>query len=162
MTGVLKVRTGGAWVDVFVPGPPGPTGATGPQGPQGPAGPQQQRVLFGANPAFLSVGVATWTEYGIATITLPWTGTWLVRVFGNISANVSSDMQLSIGIGHTNHWRPTIPWVQNGTGGGTMQVMMEEPFALGAGAVDFSAFVWVSGGGGGFRYGNVILSYFGP
>jgi hypothetical protein len=160
MTGVLRARVSGAWVDVLTPGPPGPTGATGPTGPTGPAGPTQQAVRSGANAAIISVPAATWAEYGIATLSLPYAGQWLVRVWGMLGC-AGGDMQLSIGLGHTNHWRSTIPWTQT-PAAAVYQLMMEEPFTLAAGSVDVSAFVWVSGGGGSFRYGNAVLTYFGP
>jgi hypothetical protein len=160
MAGVLYVKVNGVWTPVATAGPPGPTGPQGPQGvqgPTGPAGPQQQAAVFGANATFISTAAGAWTNYQITTLSLPYSGTWVVAVL--ISVACTGTQQMAIGTDGVNHWRDTLPYVENN--GLAVQMALQQPVSMAAGSHIFNAFVYTSAAGNA-RTANVVATYHGP
>jgi hypothetical protein len=162
MAGVLYVKVAGVWTPIATAGPPGPTGPVGPQGvqgPAGPAGPQKQAVLTGANPNYAAVPANAWSAYGIATLTLPYTGTWLVRCTASISIGANTSAQVCVGLNNNNMWYASAPWMESAANG-SWEMSVEGLYALNAGANSFQIFTFMTGAGG-CRYGFVTVEYHG-
>ena len=158
MTGVLKARVSGNWVNITGPGATGPQG---PQGIQGPAGPQQLYAQTSGQSTVIGLPPSVWTEYGVGMFTLPYTGRWMVQVWASVGMGAGGSVNMAIGINHSNEWRAHVPGALL-NGGGITQLVHSEVFALAAGALDVSAFIWTDIASGSARSGGCSVVYAGP